>query len=205
MHFWWQWPWQLGWKDWRWDAIKWSKWKSQLSKTASLWDPLGNHFPPHNFFYPGKYAHGNAGIHMYHNTFRSNILNGWKVQIMTSDWNYNKWSNRGKFLKKLRCCVGGWVIHPGKEQTLEISALETPNGGQFTLSTQFITSNYLEIIIGEESSSLFVWLLQGKLNDWDWCRIIGPSFLTPKPRINYRRWFWREMCKQLTLASVLEI
>ena len=108
------------------------------------------------------------------------IISERKHFYKAADWLLlNSWlAIKGVNLKKLWCCVGGWVIHPDKEQTLEISALETPNGGQFTLSTQFIKQNYL-VIPPTDTASHFLHNLTLSLwgpSDWgsmfwalSWC------------------------------------
>ena len=55
----------------------------------------------------------------------------------------------GKFLKKLWCCIGGSITRANRSDeglTLETSAsAESLYGGQFTLSTQLIKPNYLDM------------------------------------------------------------
>ena len=53
----------------------------------------------------------------------------------------NNGNKGGKFLKKLWCCVGRRVRAIRRAEARNFS-FETLYGGQFTLSTQFITLNY---------------------------------------------------------------
>ena len=68
-------------------------------------------------------------------------------------------NKRGKFLKKLRCCVGGELtfralalrrnksIHSDEELTHQTWAFASLYGGQLTLSTQLIKQNYRDLYL----------------------------------------------------------